>query len=275
MADRYLLETSAVDGYQLEDGSGVLLLDDGYIVRNFYTFHQFASSFTVDAPNFTAEAGDTLICVITYVDPFIVNVTLQDIVGSNDTWVECETGIYASDNYGIRVFYLPSATAGSCTIRATSDNSTGMCISVIPVAKLLTTSVYEDSEFLLQTTPGTSADAIGTNNFGTLTTQPQMILGITFVAVGNGFRAGETPDIGSGFTSIGVGMNSEGSNVINHMRIEHKRVTATTATKASFTCPTAGGTYDYISATVAFREFVTAASVTNVPMAVMPPYVPA
>jgi len=27
MADRYLLETSAVDGYQLEDGSGVLILE--------------------------------------------------------------------------------------------------------------------------------------------------------------------------------------------------------------------------------------------------------
>lgn len=27
MADRYLLESSAVDGYLLEDGSGVLLLE--------------------------------------------------------------------------------------------------------------------------------------------------------------------------------------------------------------------------------------------------------
>lgn len=27
MADRYLIETSATDGYQLEDGTGVLLLD--------------------------------------------------------------------------------------------------------------------------------------------------------------------------------------------------------------------------------------------------------
>ena len=28
MADRYLLESSATDGYLLEDGSGVLLLED-------------------------------------------------------------------------------------------------------------------------------------------------------------------------------------------------------------------------------------------------------
>ena len=27
MADRYLLEESAIDGYQLEDGSGVLILE--------------------------------------------------------------------------------------------------------------------------------------------------------------------------------------------------------------------------------------------------------
>lgn len=27
MADRYLIETSATDGYQLEDGSGVVLLE--------------------------------------------------------------------------------------------------------------------------------------------------------------------------------------------------------------------------------------------------------
>lgn len=27
MADRYLLETSVVDGYQVEDGTGVLLLE--------------------------------------------------------------------------------------------------------------------------------------------------------------------------------------------------------------------------------------------------------
>jgi hypothetical protein len=34
MADRYLLESGAPDGYQLEDGSGVLLLDNFSIVNN-------------------------------------------------------------------------------------------------------------------------------------------------------------------------------------------------------------------------------------------------
>src|SRR5262245_10226123 len=35
MADRYLLESGAPDGYQLEDGSGVLLLEDGQTPLDF------------------------------------------------------------------------------------------------------------------------------------------------------------------------------------------------------------------------------------------------
>lgn len=31
MADHYLLESGAPDGYQLEDGSGVLLLEEGVV----------------------------------------------------------------------------------------------------------------------------------------------------------------------------------------------------------------------------------------------------
>lgn len=39
MADRYLLESGAPDGYLLEDGSGVLLLEVPGVDDQFYTFN--------------------------------------------------------------------------------------------------------------------------------------------------------------------------------------------------------------------------------------------
>lgn len=42
MASRYLLESSSVDGYQLEDGSGVLLLEGSDATSNFFIFFEEA-----------------------------------------------------------------------------------------------------------------------------------------------------------------------------------------------------------------------------------------
>lgn len=44
MADRYLIETSATDGYLLEDGSGVLLLEqDAGAALNPYYYQYYLS----------------------------------------------------------------------------------------------------------------------------------------------------------------------------------------------------------------------------------------
>lgn len=81
----------------------------------------------------------------------------------------------------------------------------------------------------LQATPTTGTDATTSTNTPTLTSQPALIVGICW----NG-SADATPAAGTGFTSAGTRVTYGGA-VSAVVRVESKRVTATTALAATFT----------------------------------------
>lgn len=197
-----------------------------------------------DAANFTAVAGDCLIAI----SMAIVtgeSVSLSDTVGGNDTWTRMETG-FSGESWQIEAHYLPVASAGSCTVRS---QWTGLpsyaVIYVIPVSGL-TTTPFLDVVFNAQAIPGTGADAVTTGNSGTLGGQPAMLLGLS--------RCGPyttNPSTGTGYTSVFVG---------NSIRVEHKRVTTTTADAATFT---AGDDTLHLSVLVAMLESSSGATGTS------------
>ena len=63
MADRYLLETSAVDGYLLEDGSGVLLLESGISLRETGGWGDGTTSVSRNVPTGTTT-GDIMLLFV-------------------------------------------------------------------------------------------------------------------------------------------------------------------------------------------------------------------
>lgn len=268
MPGRYLLESGSPDGYLLEDSSGVLLLDDSdppYVVRSMVE-HSLSSldQTTIDAPNFTALAGDMFIAVVFYTNTTAVTITLSDTVGSNDTWTQAESGIHevSPTSKGLNVFYLTNAAAGSCTVRASMSAAVNdLSIMVVPVANLAA-SPFDDAEFAYQVTPS-GTDAITTANV-VLSAQPQMIFGVSVRTSGLNIQ-----DVGTGFTNIGTAITLEGIAPAR-ARLEHKRVTSTTGTAATFT---GDALRNYISATVAFKEYVTPSAAVIPTINMAPPIV--
>lgn len=199
-----------------------------------------------DAPNFTAVAGDTLIACLAYFSTNVVP-TISDIVGTNDTWTEVEAGIWDAESASsLRIFYLNNASAGSCTVRASFGSAVDYPGIWVLAVSGLAAAPLDDATFAYQVSPGNATDAVTSGNLNTLAMQPAMIFGYGLCL------KDDTPATGTGFTSIASGHFFGG--VIEKGRIEHKRVTATTPTKATFTA--VDTTFDWLSATVAFKEYV-------------------
>ncbi len=205
----------------------------------------------IDAPNFTAVAGDLLICAIA-VYGTATTVSISATVGSNGTWTRAGSG-YQDGSNQMEVFYLANAAAGSSTIRASfSGGGRGYpCIAIIPVTGIATAAPFLDVVFNYQLAPGTGTDAITSTNLAALSTQPALMFGLStnINASGNA-----VPNTGTGYTSIGTGWSYGGAFSIS-MRAEHKRVTVTTADKTTFTAQDAtSGGHKYMTTAVAFIE---------------------
>lgn len=200
---------------------------------------------SIDAPNFTATAGDTLIAILQWGTPSTATATLNDSVGTNDTWTECGSGVIdGTAQLQMRAFRLDNAAAGSCTVHAVFGHTVDFpAIIIIPVSGLANPS-FDKSAFAVQNSPGTGTDALTGGSTGTLAAQPAMILGLS-----SDFNNTTTPAAGTGFTSIGTGWTYGGTA---GMRVEHKRVTSTSSVSATFTAGT--GTDPHASVTLAFDE---------------------
>jgi len=251
VADRLLLESSAVDGYLLEDGTGVLLLDTSvaYVVGTTYEFSRNATAVTtVDAPNFTAVAGETLIATVSSTGSGTPTRALSDTVGTNDTWTLLRAT--ATGTTHIAFYMLQNCAAGSCTIRCTWSSGTQDYpgIAITRVTGLHASAFDDAGVHQVQTSPGTGTDAITSGNTGTLSSQPRMVLGVSYSYTGTA-----TPSTGTGYTNIGAIWNFEGAFGLC-ARLEHKRVTATTAVATTFT--TTQGSDTHLTMAVTLKESV-------------------
>lgn len=205
---------------------------------------------TVDAPAFTPTAGNHLLAIISYSHGTAAqSATLSDTTGSNDTWNELETGAYASLN-GMRAFLLDNAAAASTTVRATFGANVDYPTIVVVEISGLHASAFLDAAFGLSAAPGQGADAITSGNLGTLSAQPAALIGVTY-DIGGG---NATPTPGTSHTDIGAVWTYEGALSSAAGRVEHRRLTATTATAATFTAAAAAGGFTYLACSIALRE---------------------
>lgn len=186
----------------------------------------------VDSPNFTAVTGDCLLAIVRYYQSTTTAFTLSDTVGTNDTWSELGSG-YHPGSYAsaFHAYTCTSVTGGSCTVRADSGGNTTDYPAIVVVAFTgLNSNPLDQIIWNSQTAPGSGTDAVTSGNSATLATQPSAVIGFCHQTNDTSVAA-----VGTGFTNIiGTGWVSGGNQ---HLRVEHQRVTSTSALAATFTAP--------------------------------------
>lgn len=169
--------------------------------------------------------------------------------GNSNSFAEIGTGLFnGSAGAGVRAYVVQSANSGTTQMTATfGANVDYPAIAVVEISGLATSSVVGGSVFVMQAAPGTASNAVTTGNV-TPSGQPAAIFGIA-----NDLGNQASPAAGTGYTGLTPIFNYEGTATAGG-RIEHKRVTATTATPATWTTDVNGGPDNYLNVAVVLLE---------------------
>jgi hypothetical protein len=171
VADRYLLESGSPDGYLLEDGSGVLLLNNSVAWEwdnssHFYTLSSDGLSATAgqDSDNL-AKANTTLASGYFTLTPNMafggnVNVGFDDLADSTATWLGTGTNSTAYGSNGS--IYSGGSTVGSSFATFTTSD--------VIKAEIVAGKAYFYKNGTLQNTGGTTLPAGLTSPYPTAST---------------------------------------------------------------------------------------------------------
>lgn len=170
----------------------------------------------------------------------------------SDVFTQCGTGIYNGGfSFGLRAFVCDNAGAGttavSCAFSGGGGTVDSPAIAAIELSGIALTPNAATPGSAEQDSPGTGANALTSGNTGALSAQPAAVFGICWDFLGGTPTA---PTAGTGFT--GLTPVWEYGTATSAARIEHKRVTATTAVPATYTAVVGGDSY--LMLTVALLE---------------------
>lgn len=209
-----------------------------------------AASVATGAFGASLTAGNLLIATVAYLadpDGGARTVTLSG--AGSPTWNE-ETAL--NDGAGNYVHYFYAMNIGGGTTAQLSAAFAGNGDSVrYPAIACAEYSGFKTSGARLafaaqtQATPTTSTDATTSGLLGTLAAQPAGIVGFSFNTAGVA-----TPAVGTSFSSGGTGWTYEGATTAC-LRLEDRRVTATTSVGVTFT---AGNNSEHQTGGWAFEE---------------------
>lgn len=87
-----------------------------YSVDNVVLGHSFAGATLADSPDFAVAANQTLLHVALCNMSDLQTPTISDVLGTNDTWTQIGTGIYAGI-IAFQAFIIARAAAGISRIR--------------------------------------------------------------------------------------------------------------------------------------------------------------
>jgi len=192
-------------------------------------------------------SGNVVVVFVAYYSSASKTVTMS---GNSNSFSEIGSGVFnATYAAGMRAFLVQSAVAGTTQYTATfSANVDFPAIALVEFSGLATSSVVSGTPVLVsQTAPGTGTNAITTGNI-TPGAQPAAIVGIA-----NDLGNQASPAAGTGYTGLTPIWNYEGTATAG-ARIIHKRVTATTATPATWTTDVNGGPDNYLNIGIALIE---------------------
>ena len=196
----------------------------------------------------TVAAGDTIVAFTTVAQDQTTTMAISD--GTN-TYDRVFTQ-YDGSSVTYSIFVAEDVAAGTYTLTATWDGGTrtnrsifAFGISGLKAASFQTGTALRN----VQATPGTGADGV-TSGTITPTEQPACLIGWHFAAAAAG-----TPATGTGFTSVGTGLQfGTGTDLV---RVQHKRLTSTADVAAT---ATAAANNTHISMAVVLSEAVAGAT---------------
>ena len=196
----------------------------------------------------TVAAGDTIVAFTTVAQDQTSTMAISD--GTN-TYTRVFTQ-YVGSAVTYSILVAENVAAGTYTLTATWDGGTrtnrsifAFGINGLKTASFQTGTALRNS----QATPGTGADGV-TSGTTTPTEQPACLLGWHLSAA-----ALSTPATGTGFTSVGTGIQfGTGTDLV---RVQHKRLTSTAGVAST---ATAGANNTHISMAVVLSEAVAGAT---------------
>lgn len=196
----------------------------------------------------TVAAGDTIVAFTTVAQDQTTTMAISD--GTN-TYTRVFTQ-YDGSALTYSILVAENVAAGTYTLTATWDGGTrtNRSIFAFGISGLKTTSFQTGTALWnSQATPGTGTDGV-TSGTTTPTEQPACLLGWHFAGAAAG-----TPATGTGFTSVGTGIQF--GLGLDLVRVQHKRLTSTAGVAAT---ATAAANSAHISMAVVLSEAVAGAT---------------
>lgn len=201
-------------------------------------------------------AANALFWVAAYEATSAKTVTWTDTAGNGAAaYVETGNLFNAGQQIGFRWGYVKNikgATNNSTVTFSAGVTFPGVYTSELSGLDPVTLFTSGEVASQLQNAPGTGANAITTGNTPALSFQPAVLIGFSY-----NVNNAQPPAAGTGFTARTTVWNTGGASPA--ARPIDKRLTATTATAATFTATT--GTDLFVSVAVVFRELVIASTV--------------
>lgn len=197
-------------------------------------------------------AGSTIVvyvsCTGAATDP---TYTVADGVNAGNYPAPIDNVLASADLDRVRCTVLQNSAAGVTTVTVTFSASIDFrSICIVEVTGLQAASLGQHTA-ALQTAPTTGANATTSGTSGTLTSQPNIILGFSFNTGGTG-----TPAVGTGYTAASGTSTGWGFGGTALARLEFKNTSATTAVAATFT---AAGNTGHVTFVLALLETPAAA----------------
>lgn len=199
---------------------------------------------SVVAPAISVNTGDLLIMVVAFDNA--ANPTGTPSSSPANTWTQLATGIHDGSQYGMRAWYSYNSASGSTTCTWTgSSNYPAIAVYRFSGIRSASDPLTGTPTFGNQASPGTGTDGVTSGNT-TPGGQPALVFGFGFDVLGTT----PAPTAGTGYISTTAVWDYDGAISVS-ARAEHKRVTSTSATAATFT---AGVDERHFSLVAAFLE---------------------
>lgn len=219
-----------------------------------------AATFATGAFGASLTAGNLLIARVAYTaNPDLGAVTITLSGASTPTWNAETVFTDGAANY-VHDFYAMNIPGGATTQLTATPSGAGSGFVTFPAIMAAEYSGFDTAAARLayisssQATPTTGTDLVTSGLLGTLSSQPAGIVAVSFNTAGV-----NVPSAGTSFTSRATDWTYQGATPVV-MRLEDRRVTATTSVAGTFT---AVSNTLHQTAAWAFKEAASGAAVSG------------
>jgi hypothetical protein len=182
---------------------------------------------SVVSPAISVTAGNLLIAVVFFDAAANPTGTLSS--SPSNTWTQLASGVHDGSQYGMRAYYSYNSASGSTVVTWTGSSSyPAIYVAQFSGIRSASQPLTGTPVFANQATPGTGANGVTSGNT-TPAGQPALVFGFALDVPSSG-----GPASGTGYTGLTAVWDWDGAAPIS-AKPEHKRVTATDATAATFT----------------------------------------